>query len=278
MVIIKESNFWGVPIIQSAEWLGKLHECRQALTGQHYVENETMQICHLVFTMCKGFIRQEVSVVPVVHPCPIGLYSDKTINLDKFMGLQRANSDMNECVSCHNEYLNSYTQIENLFDGVKILQGLDDILLTDLLYRIASQLEEIYDGYTILGLISEDKKPYDEDSFQRTKIKRKIANGKTNTLESIPENLKVYFPSDQSESGDPSEFDDYREGLIDSASAREDINTAREILDGEIESIGDTPFGDLLCEGDDNVDKLAENLDSLFVEFIEKAKKFGYFF
>lgn len=185
---------------------------------------------------------------------------------------------MHECISCHDQYSNSYNLIESLFDGVKIHQGLDDILLTDILCKIACQLEEIYEGYTILGLISEDGKPYDEESFHCTKIERNIADGKIKTFESIPENLKSNYPSNQSESSAPSEFDDYREGLIDSASAWDDINTAREILDEEIESIGDTPFADLLCECDDNVDKLAENLDSLFVDFIEKVKKFGYFF
>jgi len=194
------------------------------------------------------------------------------------MKLQKANSDMHECISCHDEYSNSYNLIESLFDGVKIHQGLDDILLTDILCKIACQLEEIYEGYTILGLISEDGKPYDEESFHCIKIERTIAEGKLKTHESIPKNLKSNFPSNQSESSDPSEFDDYREGLIDSASAWDDINTAREILDEEIESIGDTPFADLLCGSDDNVDKLAENLDRQFVGFIEKVKKFGYFF
>jgi hypothetical protein len=130
----------------------------------------------------------------------------------------------------------------------------------------------------ILGLLSEDENLYDKDSFSLTKIERKITNGKIKTRESIPENLKSYFPNDQNESIDPSEFDDYRDGLIDSASAWDDIESAREILEDEIKIIGEAPFGELLCDIDDNVDKLGENLDCLFVDFIDKAKRFGYFF
>jgi hypothetical protein len=49
------------------------------------------------------------------------------------MGFQKANSDMQGCISCFDEYSNSYDLIEGLFAGIKVRRGLNDIFLTDLL-------------------------------------------------------------------------------------------------------------------------------------------------
>jgi hypothetical protein len=192
------------------------------------------------------------------------------MNIEK---LQKANSNMLACNSCFDAYRESNSQMQSLFDGVKIHRGIDqNILITQILNEIADQLDDIYEGYITLGLVSEDRDPFDEASFQYSKVERKIANHRITSPEGIPENLKPDFPHDQSE------FDGYREELIDSDSAWDDIKMAREVLDELFLFLGEAPFGQLLGGSNDNVDNLAENLDDLFVDFIEKAKKIGYFF
>ncbi|MDO9104208.1 MAG: hypothetical protein Q7U57_04525 [Methylovulum sp.] len=191
------------------------------------------------------------------------------------MGFHKVNLEMQECLSCIDEYTNSYELIESLFAGIK---GLNDIFLSDLLESIASVIEEIYNDYVNLGLLTEDEEPYDEDSFKITKIERNLADRKIRSYESIPENMKPYFPSDEKETSDPSEFEVYIAGLIDSDSAWGNIKDGREFLDEAIQIIGDEPFERLLCDVDDNAYTLAENLDRLYADFINKAKRVAYFF
>jgi hypothetical protein len=162
--------------------------------------------------------------------------------------LKKANTDMHECLSCFDEYSESLSQIREIFDGVKIHRGLDYILVTEILDDISVVLEAIYDGYNTLGLITEDDELFDEDSFHLSKIERKIANGKIKALEDIPENLRTYFPSNQDE------FYTYRDGLIDSDSAWDDIRLTREVLDETIRRLGEAPFSELLSGVNENID------------------------
>jgi len=185
--------------------------------------------------------------------------------------LQEANSQMNKCNSSYNSYLISYELILSLIDGVKIQRYGDQKLFSDLLDDISTQIEDIRESYISLGLISEDEEAYDEISFLCSKIERKIANRKIRCLAEIPENMRDYFPSEQSE------FEQYRESLIDSGSIWDDIKMSQEVLQGYINLLGENPFSELLGDFGDNVEQLASNLDYLFEEFIKKVNEFCYF-
>lgn len=151
--------------------------------------------------------------------------------------------------------------------------GIEAVLGT--LAGVEQSLDLIHGYFTELGHIPEHNGDFDADSLTWVIIERNIGNGKVRILDDIPaalrDDFRYLFEGDELL---------YVERPRSSEAICQDLRHTRREFDGMLASAQDFSafVPDAGQEGEDSLASLRHELDGLWVEFVEAARKVAYHF